>query len=277
MKLCDVNPFIRFAGNLTYTVTRQLSKTYDCRFMYITGGSVQITLEKGEYTISRGSVFTFQPGTLYKMVPAPFFTAIVIDFDYTQKYYEVSNFYLPRSISEYEKHLEHEHIDFDDCTVFNSPCVFNNMFAVEQNLIDIANEFHLKKLFYKEKSCLLFKIVLLTIAQNTNTTNKKSALMERILDYISLNFNKNITNIDIGKALSYNPNYLNRIMLANTNLTLHQYIMLYRLDHSINLMKTTDKSLSQIAVESGFCSLPHFTKCFRQHTDMPPKDFRKSL
>lgn len=277
MKIQNIEPFIRFAGTVTYTLPRHPSKTYDCRFLYVIEGEAYLSLENVRHTLQRGYIFTFQPGTLYEIIPAPFFKAIVIDFDFTQKYLNIKDFFLPRSDAEYDLRLEHEKITFSDYPLFNSPVVLPDMFILETNLMEIVNEFQTKRFLSAEKSSLIFKTVLFTILQTANITNKKSALLERILDYISLHFKEDISNESIGKALNYNPNYLNRLVLSNTNLTLHNYIVLYRLDHSIKLMKTTDKPLCEIALECGFCSLSHFTRSFKKHTDMLPKDYRKRL
>ncbi len=50
-----------------------------------------------------------------------------------------------------------------------------------------------------------------------------------------------------------------------------------RISNAINLMETTDLSVTQIAYEAGFVEMLTFEREFRKHTLMTPKEFKDSL
>ncbi|MOA59318.1 HTH-type transcriptional regulator CdhR [compost metagenome] len=53
-----------------------------------------------------------------------------------------------------------------------------------------------------------------------------------------------------------------------------RYYLELRLTHARQLLQHTNKSLIEIAVASGFATLPHFHRCFREKFDIAPGQFR---
>ena len=54
-----------------------------------------------------------------------------------------------------------------------------------------------------------------------------------------------------------------------------KYVTAARLDKAKRLLKSTDESVAQVAEETGFHDLYHFSKRFKAHTGYSPSDFRK--
>lgn len=58
---------------------------------------------------------------------------------------------------------------------------------------------------------------------------------------------------------------------------LTDYTQELRLEYSTQLINTyPDKSISQVASESGFSSYSYYNKCFRKRFGMTPSEFRSS-
>lgn len=275
MELADINPFIRFADKLHFTVQRGPSKTYDCRFLYACDGEAEIRVEETEYPMSHGSLVTFQPGTEYTIYPASFLDLIVFDFDYTQDFHDHSAFLVPCPVASYHASNAHPVISFSDAPVFSRPACFDNVSFIEAVLREIVSEFQQKKLFYKEKSSALFKTVLADLARYRQTNKKSDLLAARIIAYIDANLSRQITNVEIGDYFNYNHNYLNRLMLRYTGKTLHQYIMEQRIHKALTLIQTTNLPMKEIAMSLGFNSPAHFSYCFKRATRLSPQQFRE--
>lgn len=62
-----------------------------------------------------------------------------------------------------------------------------------------------------------------------------------------------------------------------TNCTPITYLNHYRLKKSIELLKTTDKTISEICFEVGFSSASYFTETFQNVYRCTPKAFRKKI
>lgn len=54
------------------------------------------------------------------------------------------------------------------------------------------------------------------------------------------------------------------------------YLMKRRITEAKALLTSTDFSLTQIAEQIGFGSLPYFSKCFRKVEGTSPNEYRKS-
>ncbi|WP_207910718.1 AraC family transcriptional regulator [Chthoniobacter flavus] len=65
-----------------------------------------------------------------------------------------------------------------------------------------------------------------------------------------------------------------RLVQRVFHLTPRQLAMKVRLDEALHLLATTDSSLSDIALETGFCDQSAFTRHFRRMTGVPPGIFR---
>lgn len=57
----------------------------------------------------------------------------------------------------------------------------------------------------------------------------------------------------------------------------YQYLIRYRLHMSKTLLATTDLSVTDIALETGFSSASSYIRYFRRHYQMTPSQYRKSL
>ena len=53
--------------------------------------------------------------------------------------------------------------------------------------------------------------------------------------------------------------------------------MKLRLFRARQLLKQTSRSIIEIAVACGFVSTPHFSKCYREHFGIPPREERRGV
>ncbi len=72
----------------------------------------------------------------------------------------------------------------------------------------------------------------------------------------------------------YSRSYLSTIFKSLTGTNLNAYINKVRIDNACYLLKTTDKPLKDIVVESGFSDQSYFGKIFKSLTGQTPKKFR---
>ena len=58
--------------------------------------------------------------------------------------------------------------------------------------------------------------------------------------------------------------------------TLINYLTQHRISHAQRLLATTDKTVTEIAFQSGFHSISRFNEAFRRACDCSPRDYRKA-
>jgi len=72
----------------------------------------------------------------------------------------------------------------------------------------------------------------------------------------------------------YQPNYMNRLFKEQYDMTIHQYLTELRLKKASYLLSTTQKSVLEIAMETGFNSLSTFYGAFKKHFRTTPESVR---
>jgi AraC-like DNA-binding protein len=99
-------------------------------------------------------------------------------------------------------------------------------------------------------------------------------LKEIIQDHIDTNLSLK----EISKDLDINPAYLSRKFSTYfDNLSFGDYIRKLRIEKAIELLNTSDYSLTEIAYLTGFSDQSHFTRIFKQHIGKNPSIYKKEI
>lgn len=90
--------------------------------------------------------------------------------------------------------------------------------------------------------------------------------------------NLSLTLKDLSKDLDVNPSYVSREFSRYfDNLSYGDYIRKLRIERSLELLRTTAYSLTEIAYLTGFSDQSHFTRIFKQQMGETPSGFKKKL
>ncbi|MEI7502977.1 MAG: substrate-binding domain-containing protein [Paludibacter sp.] len=85
-------------------------------------------------------------------------------------------------------------------------------------------------------------------------------------------------NVDeIGKGLGLSRVQLYRKIKSLTNYAPNELVRIIRLKASEQLLIHTEKSISEIAYESGFSTPSYFTKCFKEYFNESPTEYMKRI
>lgn len=82
---------------------------------------------------------------------------------------------------------------------------------------------------------------------------------------------------DIGKSLGLSRVQLYRKVKSLTNYSPNEFVRIIRLKAAEQMMITSEKSISEIAYDTGFTSPSYFTKCFKEYFNENPTDFLKRI
>ena len=275
MELNESVPCIRFADTLVFEFQRGPFRTYDGRLLYGLSGTAEVDIGGKTLLLNRGAMLMFQSDTEYTIRPLKTVQLAVLDFDFTQEYSQRTEFLLPCPVDLFRQELAHRHVTFTDTDLFNEPLYLKNAAFVESFLLEIIQEFQQKRLYFRGKTSTLFKNMLFELARADQAGSDNRDTVPRILSYIEQNIGRRISNTEIGEALNYNPNYLNRLMLQHTGMPLHQYILQRRLSIAANLLLNGRQPISDVAMALGFSSPSHFSNFFKEQTGMTPNRYRQ--
>ena len=100
-------------------------------------------------------------------------------------------------------------------------------------------------------------------------------LKNKLLLYFADHFKENVTLSEIAGELGYEYHYLSREFHRCFQMNFKTFLNLYRFEAACELLSETEKSLTEIAMESGFQSLRSFNRLFKDFSGMAPHQYRR--
>ena len=103
-------------------------------------------------------------------------------------------------------------------------------------------------------------------------------LIAKAVDYVKRHAtDKEITVQEIASHAGFSMDYFNRIFLSHTGFTAMSYVSYIRLKKALELLRNTNKSLLDIALEVGYDSHEGFLKAFKKEYDITPSEYRRNM
>lgn len=104
---------------------------------------------------------------------------------------------------------------------------------------------------------------------------KDHARLDRVLAYISENFDRNINLASAAKVAALSPTSFSRWFKHATSKSFVECVTEIRLSHAFRLLTETSKNVTEIAFDCGFNSVSHFIHRFQDVRGMSPREFRR--
>lgn len=102
-----------------------------------------------------------------------------------------------------------------------------------------------------------------------------SRLIKNVIQYINQNFREDINLSRIAQEFWLNPSYLSRQFKYHVGVNITEYIARQRLAYAKHQLTITDKSISEIALETGYNNISYFNTVFKSRVGVPPKQYRR--
>lgn len=275
MLLADLNPHIRYARvhKNTLGFKGKTSICYDCRLFFFQNISGDITINGNEYPIREHTAVFLPPETRYQfhMTFREDARAIVLDFDLTNEHAHLSD-----SLGT----ATEETFDVALIPAYSLPEELSQPIVLvlpqlSRMLLQCSDYFLFREPFFRESASAMLKLCLLQLVHQSRACTQ-SPICEDVLLYIHSQYaDASLTNLAIANHFNYHPDHLSNLIRQRTGMTLHQYLMFYRVQVAKNFLLTTQYDISEIAWRSGFCTAAYFIKIFRRHTGMTPRTYRQ--
>jgi AraC-like DNA-binding protein len=114
-----------------------------------------------------------------------------------------------------------------------------------------------------------------THVQNRN--RKLNPRMEKIIEWIRVNYNLKISTQEIAQSFFYNPDYLSTTFRKYTGYPLMKYITMVRISNAKKLLLNTSEGIKEIAYKVGFDDEKAFMKRFKQFENITPTTYRNAF
>ena len=101
----------------------------------------------------------------------------------------------------------------------------------------------------------------------------KLALLNSVNDYLELHYNEKISLDDIASYCGYSKYYFAHIFKQITSVSFVEFMTVFRLKKSKELLKISGKKVTDIAFECGFHSLRSFNRSFKKYYSTTPGQY----
>ena len=252
-----------YKSNSLSSFSQHFHKNFE--IIFVTQGNCVCTLNNQQYTLSKGQAIFICP-------------------------FQIHNFSLGTD-SEIRRITFHQHLILTVSQTLNGRVPKNPVFCISKELLDLT----LQKIhtFWGNENVSLSRIApyerriyikgllymicgeFLDQAVLTEITHSNKIAID-VVQYISENFQKNISLSEIAKEKGYNPQYISRTFNTTMGLSFKKILNQFRLEHAYAMLQDTDMPISYICFESGFQSIRSFNQECKDTFGKTPKELRIS-
>ncbi len=275
MNFTKLNPVIRSADIYEKVLNTDFCRSYDARLIYIISGDLSFTAEgdKKATHLGPGNLVYIPAGATYKL-KAKFIRAAVFSFDLTSENPEPTDKLLPVSPVNFNEALLRK---TENSEPFDKVIILEDIEADRDKFISMTNLAISCEGEWRAHISAELKQILLKIAETKSENALPSRMVENLDAYIRENYKEEISNTEIGAIFGYHPFYVSRMLKDKKGITLRQYIISYRFKAAKKMLELTDKSIADIAEETGFTDASYFAKSFKATFGITPKEYRSSF
>lgn len=271
MDLTRLNPVVRSAGIYERINNSTPCRAYDSRLIYMISGDLAVGIgEEKKFHIGPGNLLYIPAGVKYSL-KSKYMRAAVITFDVTSEKPLPEDRIPPASLESFDPMLAHV---FPDVSPFDRVLKSEDMESERETFIRICNLATSAEGAFRAQISAELKLILLKLRETESDDALPTQMVEALDAYIRDNCGEEISNTEIGAIFGYHPFYVSRMLKEKKGITLRQYIISYRFKAAKRMLELTDKSIGEIAEQTGFTDASYFAKSFKATFGVTPKEYR---
>lgn len=272
----EISPFVRFAGyrETPCSISHANTCAYDCRLFYFLSGAGSLYIRNIAYEIHPEEIYLLPPFFPYRIDCLTDTAFYLLNFDYLPHHAKIAKAIPVEFEANADKSRVHQTVHFADFPQFDD-VIRAHLPGISHTLSAMAACYRDRIVYGQCEMNAYLSLILAKVFRQSLIGNKKNNISP-IIDYIQNHYAENINNRSIAARFHYHPNYVNRLFVRHTGASLHQYLLTCRVEAAIDLLTTSDHSLSEIAAMTGFSCLSYFSRYFKKVTGYSPSQYRKS-
>lgn len=121
----------------------------------------------------------------------------------------------------------------------------------------------------------LVRFRILKAYTDNRSDNLRTDLMDRIYRCVADRLSE-VTLQSVADHVHLHPVYVSNLFKQESGENFSSYVLRQRMDKAVELLKSQDLKISQIALEVGYQKPQYFIKLFKNHFGMTPQDFKNA-
>ncbi|MBD2074232.1 helix-turn-helix transcriptional regulator [Phormidium sp. FACHB-592] len=115
-----------------------------------------------------------------------------------------------------------------------------------------------------------------TVTQTITSENRSlnHIQLQQTIDYIHTYLNRDLSLAELASVINISPTYFASLFKQAMGISPHQYVIQQRVEQAKVMLKRTDLTIADIALQVGFSNQSHLTRHFKRFTGMTPKQIR---
>lgn len=113
------------------------------------------------------------------------------------------------------------------------------------------------------------------IEYNSNMINQDKLYIEKIIEYIKMNYKRDISIEDVADYVGLSYSYVRKIFKAETGKNILDYTNLIRISEAKKILMDTETAIADIALALGYNNDQSFTRFFKKYEGITPGEYRK--
>lgn len=270
MDLDLLNPYVRQVAIYEAVRRTEPHVAADCRLLYMISGDLTYTVEGGKRAhLTPGSLLYIPAGTPYSL-KSKYLRMAVFSFDLVYQVDAPTEAIPPVATA--------TGAQADVCAPLPSPfdrvIVLDGMEGDRDQIVQMNDIFTSAEGSYRGRLSAMLKLLLLRIAERVVENALPAQMVDALDTYIRENCHDELSNTELGAMFGYHPFYISRMLKEKRGITMHQYVMAYRMKLARRLLLTTDRTVTDIAEATGFSDSSYFTKSFKAEYGITPRVLR---
>ncbi len=255
-----------FHGPLEGTVSLHWHEFYEMSFI-LEGEGIHF-LNGVSYPLKRGDIFLLTPADFHEITAYP------------NTNFELFNvIFLDEWLSD-----EIRQLIFNEVQLHSTVFTETDYAFIEAEFRLLWSEARLPKLGSRAvmQGALERIMITLTRACLGKAYQKESSLtlfpqpsIRKALIYMQHHFRENLTLEDVAKQAQFAPNYFSECFRNAVGTTFQNYLQELRIKFAKSLLSVSELSVTEICYASGFNTLSHFERVFKQRFGKSPSSYRK--
>lgn len=226
---------------------------------YVAGGELTMMVTGKEYTLREGDcalVFPYQIHS-YASQGEVDLTLVIADMEYMGEFQE--------ELTQYEL----------ETPVFHKV----QLSSYGQRILDLIRDSAYDKNVPYQMDKGLFMVLVTDVFRTLPLISKGKSMdlsvAQKLLQYINENIMQELSATKVAKAIGISPYYLSHVFSEELKTSFPTYVAQQRLSLACELLRSTQKSVTEVTYEAGFPNMRTFHRCFKKQFGCTPTEWRR--